>query len=196
MATPRALIVDNDLGFQAGLAELVTREGFAVATASTLKQARAEIFTNPPDILLVDLATASSTYGTATLRYELSHPSFLRIVAAVATRAVLRQISLRRTAWGEGARIRRPGRRGRGTQRRPRPAGCSAKPDGADVLDGSVPSPSGGATCVAVMQAPYLGEGHHLAGSSDRSWVRRVLAEREVRARAVVVREVRLEDLP
>jgi DNA-binding NtrC family response regulator len=55
MATPRALIVDDDLGFLAGLAELVKREGFGVATASTLQQARAEIAANPPDILLVDL---------------------------------------------------------------------------------------------------------------------------------------------
>ena len=55
MATPRALIVDDDLGFLAGLAELVRREGFTVASASTLKQAREEIVANPPDILLVDL---------------------------------------------------------------------------------------------------------------------------------------------
>jgi two-component system, NtrC family, response regulator HydG len=55
MAPPRALIIDDDLGFLAGLEELVRREGFAVASASTLKQAREEIATNPPDILLVDL---------------------------------------------------------------------------------------------------------------------------------------------
>ena len=55
MPAPRALIVDDDLGFQAGLAELVKREGFAVATAGTLKQAREGIAANPPDILLVDL---------------------------------------------------------------------------------------------------------------------------------------------
>jgi len=55
LATPRALIVDDDLGFLAGLAELVRREGFAVASASTLKQAREEIAAKLPDILLVDL---------------------------------------------------------------------------------------------------------------------------------------------
>ena len=55
MTTPRALIVDDDPGFLAGLAELVKREGFAVPSAATLKQARAEIAANPPDILLVDL---------------------------------------------------------------------------------------------------------------------------------------------
>jgi hypothetical protein len=47
---------------------------------------------------------------------------------------------------------------------------------------------SGGATFVAVMQAAHLGERHDLAGAGwlDRPSVRRVLAEREVRARALV----------
>jgi two-component system response regulator AtoC len=54
-ASPRALIVDDDPGFLLGLVELVRREGFAVASAGTLKQAREEIASNPPDILLVDL---------------------------------------------------------------------------------------------------------------------------------------------
>jgi DNA-binding NtrC family response regulator len=49
------LIVDDDPGFALGLAELVKREGFEVARAGTLKQAREEIATNPPHILLVDL---------------------------------------------------------------------------------------------------------------------------------------------
>ncbi|MBK5255674.1 MAG: response regulator, partial [Vicinamibacteria bacterium] len=53
--TPRALMVDDDPAFLEGLAELVRRESFMVATASNLKQARAEIEANPPDILLVDL---------------------------------------------------------------------------------------------------------------------------------------------
>jgi hypothetical protein len=57
---------------------------------------------------------------------------------------------------------------------------------------------SGDATFVAVVQTTHLGERHDLAcaGWLDGSGVRRVLAEREVRARAVVVREVRLEDRP
>jgi DNA-binding NtrC family response regulator len=53
--SPRALIVDDDQGFLLGLAELVSREGFAVATAGSLKQAREEIAAEAPDILLVDL---------------------------------------------------------------------------------------------------------------------------------------------
>jgi two-component system response regulator AtoC len=52
---PRALIIDDDPGFLLGLTELVRREGFAVASAGSLKQAREEIAANPPDILLVDL---------------------------------------------------------------------------------------------------------------------------------------------
>ena len=55
IATPRALIVDDDPGFLAGLSELVKREGFAVQSALSLEQARAELAANPPDILLVDL---------------------------------------------------------------------------------------------------------------------------------------------
>ena len=54
-SAPRALIVDDDPGFLEGLAQLVKREGFGVASASTLKQAREEIAANPPDILLIDL---------------------------------------------------------------------------------------------------------------------------------------------
>ncbi len=54
-ATPRALIVDDDPGFLAGLAELVKREGFAVSSANSLKQAREEIAAGAPDILLIDL---------------------------------------------------------------------------------------------------------------------------------------------
>jgi len=49
------LIVDDDAGFLLGLAELVKREGFVVARAGSLKQAREEMATNPPHILLVDL---------------------------------------------------------------------------------------------------------------------------------------------
>ena len=55
MPLPNALIVDDDPGFLSGLVELVKREGFAVASATSLKQAREEIAANPPDILLVDL---------------------------------------------------------------------------------------------------------------------------------------------
>jgi DNA-binding NtrC family response regulator len=54
-ASPRALIVDDDPDFLLGLAELVRREGFTVASAGSLMQAREQIAASPPDILLVDL---------------------------------------------------------------------------------------------------------------------------------------------
>ncbi len=54
-AKARALVVDDDPGFLAGVVELVKREGFEVTSASSLKEAKAELLANPPDILLVDL---------------------------------------------------------------------------------------------------------------------------------------------
>ena len=64
------------------------------------------------------------------------------------------------------------------------------------TVDVSSASSSGGATLVAAIQATYLREGHDLAcaGWLDRSGVRSVLAEGEVRAGSVVVHEVRLEE--
>ena len=52
---PHALIVDDDLSFLLGLAEVVGREGFTTATASSLSQARTEIGKQAPDVLLTDL---------------------------------------------------------------------------------------------------------------------------------------------
>ena len=50
-----ALLVDDDVNFALGLAEVVGREGFATRTANTLKEAKAEIAKSVPDVLLVDL---------------------------------------------------------------------------------------------------------------------------------------------
>src|SRR3989442_13929503 len=50
-----ALLVDDDVNFALGLAEVVGREGFATRTANTLKEANAEIAKPIPDVLLVDL---------------------------------------------------------------------------------------------------------------------------------------------
>jgi two-component system response regulator AtoC len=52
---PRALIVEDDVSFRAGLAEYVGNEGFSVATASDLGGAREELAQDPPDILFLDL---------------------------------------------------------------------------------------------------------------------------------------------
>ena len=52
---PHALLVDDDVNFILGLAEVVGREGFATRTAHTLKEARAEIAKAVPDVVLADL---------------------------------------------------------------------------------------------------------------------------------------------
>ncbi len=50
-----ALIVDDDVNSLEALAELVKREGFTTATASTLAEARQQMATQRPDIALLDL---------------------------------------------------------------------------------------------------------------------------------------------
>jgi two-component system response regulator AtoC len=52
---PQALLVDDDVNFILGLAEVVGREGFATKTTHNMKDARAEIAKSMPDVLLVDL---------------------------------------------------------------------------------------------------------------------------------------------
>ena len=53
---PHALIVDDDLSFQLGLAEVVSREGFTTSTASSLASRRGPSSpSRSPDVLLTDL---------------------------------------------------------------------------------------------------------------------------------------------
>ena len=52
---PQALLVDDDIPFVLGLAEAVKREGFRVATAGSLKEAREELSRTEPDALFVDM---------------------------------------------------------------------------------------------------------------------------------------------
>jgi two-component system, NtrC family, response regulator HydG len=52
---PHALLVDDDLNFVLGLAEVVGREGFTTKTATSLKEARNEMGKAVPDVLLIDL---------------------------------------------------------------------------------------------------------------------------------------------
>src|SRR5580765_2919640 len=52
---PRALVVDDDVNFRSGLAELVQREGFTVAIAGTLAEAKPTLADDPPDVVLMDL---------------------------------------------------------------------------------------------------------------------------------------------
>ena len=51
-----ALLVDDDADFLTGLAEIAGQEGFAVATAATLKEAREHCSRESVDIAVVDLA--------------------------------------------------------------------------------------------------------------------------------------------
>jgi two-component system, NtrC family, response regulator HydG len=51
----RALVVDDDLSFMMGVAELVQREGFETVTANSLGEARTRLKEDPPDVVLVDL---------------------------------------------------------------------------------------------------------------------------------------------
>jgi DNA-binding NtrC family response regulator len=52
---PHALIVDDDMSFQLGLAEAVRLEGFTATTAGTLALARTELEKGAPDVLFIDL---------------------------------------------------------------------------------------------------------------------------------------------
>ena len=52
---PRALVVDDDVNFRSGLAELVQREGFTVSTAGTRAEAKPSLTEDPPDVVLMDL---------------------------------------------------------------------------------------------------------------------------------------------
>ena len=52
---PHVLIVDDDANTLSGLAELVAREGFTVATAASLQEARQSLVQRRPDVVLLDL---------------------------------------------------------------------------------------------------------------------------------------------
>src|SRR5690349_3924354 len=52
----RALIVDDDPDFAAGMAEIAKQEGFTASTAGSLEEARAILSQAPADIAVVDLA--------------------------------------------------------------------------------------------------------------------------------------------
>ena len=52
---PHALLVDDDRNTLAALSELVGREGFTVAIAATLQEARQRVAERHPDVVLLDL---------------------------------------------------------------------------------------------------------------------------------------------
>lgn len=58
---PRALLVDDDHASLDALAELIEREGFAVATAATLTEAQTRFYEDTPDVILTDLVLPDGT---------------------------------------------------------------------------------------------------------------------------------------
>jgi DNA-binding NtrC family response regulator len=80
-----ALLIDDDNDFLAGLAEIAAQEGFEVATAGTLKEAREHLLRGSIDITVVDLALPDGQ-GTELLQ-ELKDTSGtdVIIVSGVAT---------------------------------------------------------------------------------------------------------------
>jgi DNA-binding NtrC family response regulator len=52
---PHALIVDDDADARDFMSEVAQREGFTVASAESLRSARAQLVRQPPDVLLTDL---------------------------------------------------------------------------------------------------------------------------------------------
>jgi two-component system, NtrC family, response regulator AtoC len=58
---PHALIIDDDMSFQLGLAEAVRLEGFTTTTAGSLEEAREELAKAVPDVLFIDLNLPDGT---------------------------------------------------------------------------------------------------------------------------------------
>jgi DNA-binding response OmpR family regulator len=51
----RALFVDDDPDFLAGVVEIATQAGFAVKGARSLEEARELIASDPPELVVIDL---------------------------------------------------------------------------------------------------------------------------------------------
>lgn len=71
---PHALIVDDDLSYLLGIAELVGSEGFTTSTAPTLKDARLELEKRVPDVVLLDMMLPDGI-GTALLEQLNQFPT-------------------------------------------------------------------------------------------------------------------------
>jgi two-component system, NtrC family, response regulator HydG len=91
--TPHALIVDDDVNFVLGLAEVVGREGFSTSTANSMQQARVEMSKRPADVILADLQLPdgsglellqdTATTGTAEIILITGHASIETAVEAL-----------------------------------------------------------------------------------------------------------------
>ncbi|TMH07204.1 MAG: sigma-54-dependent Fis family transcriptional regulator [Betaproteobacteria bacterium] len=75
---PHALIVDDEADVVAWMAEVVQAEGYTVATAQSLRQARAQLVRQTPDVLLADLKLPDGC-GTDLAR-DLDAPSQVELV--------------------------------------------------------------------------------------------------------------------
>jgi DNA-binding NtrC family response regulator len=74
-----ALIVDDDLSYLLGIAEVVGREGFTTSTAPTLKDAREELAKQVPDVVLLDMMLPDGT-GTELLEELNQYPTTVVVV--------------------------------------------------------------------------------------------------------------------
>src|SRR5256885_6276561 len=80
-----ALLIDDDVSFQAALAELVRAEGFSVDTAASLGEARAFLGEHTPDLALVDLKLPDGS-GLELLReIDSSVPTEIVLITGHAT---------------------------------------------------------------------------------------------------------------
>src|SRR6185503_2122374 len=80
----RALFIDDDDDFLAGLTEIAEQEGFVVATVGTLEAARDHLSREPVDIAVVDLALPDGK-GTTLLEELRDTTTDAIIVSGVAT---------------------------------------------------------------------------------------------------------------
>ena len=81
----RALLIDDDADFVSGLAEIASEEGFAVATAGSMKEARAHLSRESVDIAVADLSLPDGE-GTALIQELRATPGTdVIIVSGVAT---------------------------------------------------------------------------------------------------------------
>jgi DNA-binding NtrC family response regulator len=76
---PHALIVDDDLSFRLGIAEVVNKEGFTTATASTLAEARTELQRQTPDVLLTDLQLPDGSGLSLLPEVEEANPEIILV---------------------------------------------------------------------------------------------------------------------
>ncbi|HWO88388.1 MAG TPA: sigma 54-interacting transcriptional regulator [Gemmatimonadales bacterium] len=79
MKADRILIVEDDALLRSVLAERLSREGYDVATAGTLAEARASLDAAPPDLVFLDLRLPDGE-GLALLREEATHRDAVWVV--------------------------------------------------------------------------------------------------------------------